>query len=397
MGLKPTATALWRVMNAQSSVESSTSADMGGAPPEKPGKGGSAWWVWGLGAVGVLAVGGLIGGLIASVGGSSAAVGVCNTPKVANEVLPSVVTISASKGAKGGIGSGEIIRSDGSIMTNNHVISLAADGGTIQVLFSNGTTAPATLTGRDPASDLAVIKVNEHPSLPVIEMGTSSDLAVGAPVVALGAPLGLTETVTSGIISALDRTIEVPSDNGQTALLASAIQTDAAINPGNSGGALVDCGGKLIGVPSAGAVAPSPGLGGSSGSIGLGFAIPVDVAKRISDELIATGTVTHSYFGLQVAPVPSAATDKMGGTPGLYVAGVVPNSPAADAGLVVGDIITEIDGKSATSPNELEAVTLAKAPGEKVTLTYLRDGKPETTVVTLGAQPPPPPPPAPAP
>jgi putative serine protease PepD len=378
-------------MNAQSSVESSTPEDTGGAPPEKPSKGGRSWWVWGLGAVGVLVVGGLIGGLIASVGGSSSAVGVCNTPKVANEVLPSVVTISASKGAKGGIGSGEIIRSDGSIMTNNHVISLAADGGTIEVLFSNGTRAPATLTGRDPAADLAVIKV-EQSSLPVIEMGTSSDLVVGAPVVALGAPLGLTETVTSGIISALDRTIEVPGDNGGTALLASAIQTDAAINPGNSGGALVDCAGKLIGVPSAGAVAPSPGLGGSSGSIGLGFAIPVDVAKRISDEIIATGTVTHSYFGLQVAPVPAAATDKMGGTPGLYVAGVVPGSPADDAGLRTGDIITEIDGRAATSPNELEAVTLAKAPGEKVTITYLRDGKTATTTVTLGSQPPPPPP-----
>jgi putative serine protease PepD len=374
-------------MNAQSSVQAGTT-EAAGPPPEKPNEGRHHWWLLSAGAVGLIIIAGLVGGLLGVISGNSEPVGVCNTPKVANEVLPSVVTIMTSNGGRGGTGSGEIIRTDGSIMTNNHVISLAADGGSIQVLFSNGVEAPATITGRDPTADLAVIHVSAPKSLPVIRMGSSADLVVGAPVVALGAPLGLSETVTSGIVSALDRTVEVPGDNGQTALLASAVQTDAAINPGNSGGALVDCSGKLIGVPSAGAVAPSAGPGGgSAGSIGLGFAIPVDIARRITDQIIATGTVTHAYFGLQVTPVPSSAAHKMGGPEGLYVAGVVPGSPAEAAGLKHGDVITQVDGKPASSPNELEAVTLAKTPGEKVTITYVRGGQTATTTVILGAQP----------
>src|SRR5262249_36083017 len=151
----------------------------------------------------------------------------CSATNVANQTLPSVVTITATKGATGGTGSGEVIRSDGYILTNNHVISVAADGGSVEVLFSTGKTAPATITGRDPKADLAVIKVDGQPSLPVIPFGKSSDVVVGEPVVALGAPLGLSDTVTSGIVSALDRTIEVPGDNGETALLVSAVQTDA--------------------------------------------------------------------------------------------------------------------------------------------------------------------------
>jgi putative serine protease PepD len=210
---------------------------------------------------------------------------------------------------------------------------------------------------------------------------------VGQPVAALGAPLGLSNTVTSGIVSALDRTVEVPSDNGQTALLVSAVQTDAAINPGNSGGALVDCAGKLIGVPSAGATAPAERGASSSGSIGLGFAIPVDLAKAVSDEIIATGDVTHAYFGIQVVPVPEAAAKKAGVSQGLYVVGVVPSGPSADAGLQVGDIITEINGEAAVSADQLSAITITKRQGDTVTLTYVRNGKSTTTKVTLGAQP----------
>jgi len=358
----------------------------GGAPTARGG--GRKWWVWVAGAVAVLLIAGVVIGVVNGVSGSASptSAAACKATKVADEVLPSVVTISASKGATGGVGSGEIIRSDGSIMTNNHVIAPAVDGGKVTVLFSNGTEVPATITGRDPKADLAVIKVNES-SLPVIAMGSSKDIQVGAAVVALGAPLGLSNTVTSGIISAVDRTIEVPSDNGQTALLAQAVQTDAAINPGNSGGALVDCDGKLVGVPSAGATAPSTGPGTSSGSIGLGFAIPVDIAKRITDEIIATGSATHSYFGVQVAPVPAAAAKKMGTPNGLYVAGVVPGGPAATAGVQQGDIITQVDGKPAASPNELEAVTIAKPPGATVDLTIYRGGQTSTVRVTLGAQP----------
>jgi putative serine protease PepD len=338
-------------------------------------------------AVGVLAF--VVIGLVATNTSSSkvSAVG-CNSTAVAEKTLPSIVTISVRNGTTGGTGSGEVIRSDGYIMTNNHVISAAATGGTIEVQFSDGETVPATLTGRDPKADLAVIKVESQPHLQVIPFGSSSEVVIGEPVVALGAPLGLSNTVTSGIVSSLDRTVEVPSDNGTTAILASAIQTDAAINPGNSGGALVDCSGKLIGVPSAGAVAPSTGPGGgSTGSIGIGFAIPADVAKPITDEIIATGTVTHSYFGIAVITLPSSAAKELGLNGGIYVQQVVPGGPSASAGLQAGDIITELNGAPATSSEQLEALTITQRPGDVVTVGYWRNGHTATTKVTLGAQP----------
>jgi putative serine protease PepD len=348
--------------------------------------------MWGAMAVGLI-LGGVVGGTIVAANKSSAkspaasTASVCSATDVANKALPSVVTISATNGNAGGTGSGEVIRSNGYILTNNHVISVAANGGQVAVLFNDGHTAPATITGRDPKADLAVIKVEGQPSLPVIPFGSSKDVVVGQPVVALGAPLGLSNTVTSGIVSALDRTIEVPGDNGQTALLVSAVQTDAAINPGNSGGALTDCDAKLIGVPSAGATAPSTGPGGgSSGSIGLGFAIPVDLAKAISDEIITTGTVTHGYFGVSVVTVPPSESTN-GRQGGIYITSVVPGSPAAQAGLREGDIITAIDGEPATSSDDLAAVTLTKRPGDTVTIEYTRNGKSATTKVTLGVQP----------
>jgi putative serine protease PepD len=335
----------------------------------------------------MLVLGGLIGGLIAAATNSSAKANACSATNVANETLPSVVTISARNGANGGTGSGEVIRSDGYILTNNHVISVAVDGGSVSVLFSDGKEAPATITGRDPKADLAVIKVDGQPSLPVIPFGKSADVVVGQPVVALGAPLGLSDTVTSGIVSALDRTVEVPGDNGQTALLVSAVQTDAAINPGNSGGALMDCSGKMIGVPSAGATAPAENGASSSGSIGLGFAIPVDLAKAVSDEIIATGGVTHAYFGISVVPIPEAAAKRAGVSQGLFVQSVVPGGPSAQAGLQQGDIITEIDGKPATSPDQLSAISITKRAGDTVSVTYVRNGQSTKTTITLGATP----------
>ena len=348
------------------------------------------WWMVAGAAAIALVVGGVIGGLIAGgTGSASSNANVCAATSVADQTLPSVVTISARKGTTGGTGSGEIIRSDGYILTNNHVISVAADGGTIEVLFSDGTSAPATLTGRDPQADLAVIKVNET-NLSVIPFGTSSSVKVGAPVVVLGAPLGLSSTVTSGIVSALDRTIEVPGDNGQTALLVSAVQTDAAINPGNSGGAMTNCSGQLIGVPSAGATVPSPEGGSSAGSVGLGFAIPVDLAKAVSDEIITTnGNPSHGYFGIQVIAIPPAAAKKSGHPEGLYVAGVVPGGPAATAGLQEGDVITEVNGQPATDPNQLQAITITQREGSTVNVKYVTpSGETKTTTVTLGAQPP---------
>ena len=343
------------------------------------------WVLWGGLALAIIA-GGVAGGLIVW-GTESSSSTSCSATDVANETLPSIVTISVRKGATGSTGSGEIIRSDGYILTNNHVVAMAASGGSIEVLFSDGMTAPAKLTGRDPQTDLAVIQVSGMSDLPVIPFGSSSNVVVGEPVVALGAPLGLSSTVTSGIVSALDRTIEVPGENGQSALLVSAIQTDAAINPGNSGGALTDCAGDLIGIPSAGATVPSENGQSSAGNVGLGFAIPVDLAKAVSDELIATGSVTHSYFGIQVISIPPAAAKQAGTSEGLYVAGVVPGGPAADAGLRAGDVITEINGEPATDPNQLQALTLTKKQGDTVSITYERGGQSHETTVTLGTQP----------
>jgi putative serine protease PepD len=316
--------------------------------------------------------------------GSAAA---CDVTTVADDVLPSVVTISASGAAGAGTGSGEVIKSDGYILTNNHVISPAANGGKVEVTFAAGTTVPATIVGRDILTDLAVLKVKPPFSLKAIGMGSSDSVKVGQPVVVLGAPLGLSGTVTSGIVSALDRTVEVPAENDSSALLVSAVQTDAAINPGNSGGALVNCSGDLIGIPTAGATVPSSTGESSGGSIGLGFAIPVDLSKTISNEIISTGRVTHAYFGLQTVPIPQGTAAEAGVSEGLFVAGAVAGGPAAQAGLRQGDVITKVNGDPATTNVQLQELTLTKSPGDKVTVDYERDGKAASTTVTLGAQP----------
>ena len=312
----------------------------------------------------------------------------CDVTSVADDVLPSVVTISASGAAGAGTGSGEVIKSDGYILTNNHVISPAANGGKVEVTFQAGTTVPATIVGRDVLTDLAVLKVTPPFDLKAIAMGSSDSVVVGQPVVVLGAPLGLSGTVTSGIVSALDRTVEVPAENDSSALLVSAVQTDAAINPGNSGGSMVNCSGQLIGIPSAGATVPSStGESSAGGSIGLGFAIPVDLAKTISDEIISTGRVTHAFFGLQTVPIPEAAAKEAGISAGLFVAGVVANGPAEQAGLRQGDVITKVNGNPATNNVQLQELTLTKSPGDKVPVDYERDGKAATATVTLGTQP----------
>jgi putative serine protease PepD len=356
-------------------------------------------WPWILiPAFAVVGVGaGFIGAAIASpdsavavssagnVAASSAAA--CAVTSVADNVLPSVVTITASGKAGAGTGSGEVIRTDGYILTNNHVISPAVSGGKVEVTFAAGTTVPATIVGRDILTDLAVLKVSPPKDLKAIALGSSESVRVGEPVVALGAPLGLSGTVTSGIVSALDRTVEVPAENDSSALLVSAVQTDAAINPGNSGGALVNCAGDLIGIPSAGATVPNASGEASAGNVGLGFAIPVDLAKTIANEIIATGRVTHAFFGLQALPIPPAAAAEAGISEGLFVVGVVADGPAAKAGLRQGDVITKVDGQPATSSVQLQELTLTKSPGTKVTIDYERSGTAGTATVTLGTQP----------
>lgn len=326
-------------------------------------------------------------GLVAQPGGSAG--GSCDATKVANSELPSVVTIGVSGANGSGTGSGEVIRTsggDGYILTNNHVIAPAATGGSIQVLFADGTSASATLVGRDPLTDLAVIKVSGQQNLRAISIGSSGNLVVGQPVVALGAPLGLSSTVTGGIVSAIGRTIEVPGTNGRNALLVDAIQTDAAINPGNSGGALVNCAGQLVGIPSAGASVPNESGQASSGSVGLGFAIPVDLAKTIANEIISTGRVVHSFFGVQVTPVTAAAAATANLPEGLYISYLSPGGPASGAGLQVGDVITKLDGRTATSQS-LAELTLTKKPGTGIKVEYSRNGQSSSTNVTLIAQP----------
>jgi putative serine protease PepD len=330
---------------------------------------------------------GVLGGFIVhETQGTTASASACAVTSVAEQVLPSVVTINASGSGGSGVGSGEIIRADGYILTNNHVIVPAVGGGTLQVRFSDGKSASATIVGRDPLTDLAVIKAAGEANLPVIAMGTATTLQVGQPVVALGAPLGLSSTVTSGIVSALDRTISVPGGSGQSALLIEAVQTDAAINPGNSGGALVDCAGRLVGVPSAGAQVPASSSE-PSGSIGLGFAIPVDLAQTVSSEIIATGKVTRSFIGLEASPVGGPSAGQTGPSQGLLVTGVVSGGPADSAGLRMGDIITSINGRAATNTDALVALLLSSRPGDRVTIRYERSGAAATATVTLGQQP----------
>jgi putative serine protease PepD len=307
----------------------------------------------------------------------------CDVTSVAEQQLPAVVTIRAGGGAQGGgVGSGEVIRPDGYIVTNNHVISPAVGGGTLEVLFEDGSSVQASLVGRDPLTDLAVIRATGKSNLKTIPIGKSSNLRIGQPVVALGAPLGLSSTVTSGIVSALGRTVQVPGEGDQAALLVDAVQTDAAINPGNSGGALVNCSGALVGIPTAGAT-----TGDSSGSIGLGFAIPVDSAMKVADEIIASGSVTHAFIGLSAQPLTAAATGQSGAVPGLFISAVTPGSPASSAGLQAGDIIRSIDGSPAASTEQLMALTLSKRPGDKVEFKCQRGGGEATTTVTLGSRP----------
>jgi putative serine protease PepD len=372
---------------------------MNGSKHRRGGRRG--WVLWAaLGAA--LLVGGGLGAGIASAansststtaastttsGASSGQVSVCNVTAVADQVIPSVVTISARGAGGGGTGSGEVIKSGGYILTNNHVIAIAANGGSVEVQFADGQTAPATIVGRDVQTDLAVLKVDTSAKLKVIAIGSSSSVVVGQAAVVIGAPLGLSGTVTSGIISALDRSVQVAGEGDTAALLVGAIQTDAAINPGNSGGSMVNCSGQLIGIPSAGATVPSPSGESSGGSIGLGFAIPVNLAMTIADEIISTGSVTHAYFGLGAVPIPPSAAAQAGVPEGLYVQTVAPGGPAATAGLRVGDVITKINGEPATSTVQLQELTLTMKPGSTVQLEYSRGGQSTTATVTLGAEP----------
>jgi putative serine protease PepD len=335
-----------------------------------------------LGGLAIRSAGTLTGTTASRTSGVSSA-SVCDAERVARDVLPTIVTIGVSAAdGSGGTGSGEVITSDGYILTNNHVIAPAAEGADIVVLYSDGTSHPAKLVGRSERADVAVVKVDAT-GLPVIQQGNSAALKVGQPVVALGAPLGLSSTVTTGVVSALGRTVPVAGDGDRNAVLADAIQTDASINPGNSGGALVDCDGRLVGVNSA--IATVPGANGvaGGGSVGIGFAIPETVAIPIAEQIIKTGNVTYPTFGIGVTPIQPGAQGSE--QTGLYVQSVTPGGPAAQAGIQEGDIITKVDGKPVASIDDLTAIQLTSKPGDTVEVTYDRDGETQRTTVTLGS------------
>lgn len=307
---------------------------------------------------------------------------------VAQEVLPSVVKIDVSGSQGSGSGSGIIMSSDGQILTNNHVVALAGDGGSLTVSFNDGTKASATVLGTDPLTDTALIQAQGVSGLTPATLGKSSDLKVGEGVVAIGSPLGLESTVTSGIVSALNRPVDVGATSEQSDATAvyPAIQTDAAINPGNSGGALVDLNGHVVGINASIATAGSSS-GGESGSIGLGFAIPMDEVLPIVEQMAKGETPTHAQLGVQVSQV-GVSTDGQQ-QPGAQVSDgaqiqkVGDGSAAAGAGLQAGDVITKVDDTLITDPDALVATIRSYRPGDQVTVTYTRDGQTETAQMTL--------------
>ncbi len=298
---------------------------------------------------------------------------------VASKVLPSTVSVLAGSSGSAGEGSGVILTADGLILTNNHVVEGAT---TIEVRFNDGTTAAATVVGTTATDDLAVIKADGVSGLTPATLGSSSNLEVGQPVVAIGSPLGLSATVTSGIVSALNRPVRTGSESGQTQdTVINAVQTDAAINPGNSGGALVDMNGAVIGINSA-IASLSSSEGGQAGSIGVGFAIPVDQAKRIAQEIISSGKATHAVLG---ASVSSAAGQSSQIPTGAKIAEVTAGSGAEAAGLQAGDVITKIGNQGVESADALIAAVRSSTPNGTVSVTFVRGGQSQTVDVTLGS------------
>ncbi|MDA0632571.1 trypsin-like peptidase domain-containing protein [Nonomuraea sp. MCN248] len=358
-------------------------------PPRRPGLGRKA--VAGL-ALAAMAVGGGVVGATVATAFQDPVVTTVSAPnptfsqtstaltvaQVAEKVQPSVVMIQGATGE----GSGVVLTEDGLILTNNHVAVGAGQGGRMSVKFSDGKTATASVVGTDPATDLAVIRAEGVSGLTPATLGDSDQLKVGDSVLALGSPLGLDGSVTLGIVSALDRTLNVGGEQQQTppgwpqrgggdvTTIGGAIQTDAAINPGNSGGALVNAAGQVVGINTAIATA------GSNGSIGLGFAIPINTAKHVSEQLISTGKVTHAFLGVSV-------TDATGDVPGALVRQITAGSPAEKAGLRPADLITKIDGKILDSGDDVVGQIRGFKPGQQVQITYMRDGKENTVTATL--------------
>ncbi|MFX0538913.1 S1C family serine protease [Ornithinimicrobium sp. Y1847] len=308
--------------------------------------------------------------------------------QVASSVTPSVVSIEIASQQGQGAGSGVVWDTEGHIVTNAHVVSGAQE---VHVTLADGRTYSATVLGEDASSDLAVLKLTNAPDgLSPISVGQDSALAVGDPVMAVGNPLGLSGTVTTGIVSALDRPVTTQSAESQAAgttaaqIVTNAIQTSAAINPGNSGGALVNAAGELVGINSS--IASIPSFGQSQpGSIGIGFAIPSGKVQLIVDQLISTGSVQHAFLGVGLndgqAEVDGATLT------GAQVEQVEPNSPASDAGLQTGDLIVGIDGEHVPSATALVGQVRERGTGDTAQIEYIRDGARAEATVTLATRP----------
>jgi putative serine protease PepD len=296
----------------------------------------------------------------------------------ATKIQPSVVTIAVQMGNSGDIGTGVVLDKAGHILTNDHVVSAAAQGaGTITVTFHDGTTAKATILGTSETNDLAVIKVSGVADLTPATFAKSQTATVGEAVVAVGAPLGLSESVTSGIVSSTARPVR-SGDNGDAVYLA--VQTDAAINPGNSGGPLVNLNGDVLGINSSIAGTGSTGGDSQSGNIGIGFAIPSDVAVRVGADLIAHGKSTNASLGVKV----TGSESDFSTAAGVTLQSVTSGSAADKAGLKAGDVVSKLNGFPTTTADGLIAATRFYAPGTTVRVTYVRAGQTHTAQVTLG-------------
>jgi len=311
---------------------------------------------------------------------------------VAKAVEPSVVTIQVQGAQAAGEGSGVVIDDKGSILTNNHVVAGAGSGTDIRVVLSDGRVfTDVDVVGLDPTTDLAVIRIANPPSdMTPATLGDSSKVVPGQPVMAVGNPLGLSDTVTTGIVSAVDRPVTTQGEssgnpfrpNSSEPVVTNAIQTDAAINPGNSGGALVDASGTVVGINSS--IASTGGSSGQAGNIGVGFAIPINEAKRIADELIQNGKAQHAILGvrLQDGIVKADGSSRQA----AIIASVSSGTPAEEAGLRDGDGIVALDNEPVTGAESLTAQIRERAPGTKVELSVVRDGSVQTVAVTLGSR-----------
>jgi putative serine protease PepD len=360
-----------------------------------------SWTVVAILALVTAVLGGAISGVIVhhleppggisnvTLGASNATVGVQRAPDsvatVAQKILPSVVSIVVKTSSGGDTGSGIVLSNSGYILTNNHVVAAAsAKGSTLAVVLPDRSRTPATIVGHpDIVNDLAVIKISNSQQLHPASLGDSEKLQVGDSVVAVGSPLGLAGTVTSGIVSALNRPVEAGGEQGVPEDVIDAIQTDAAINPGNSGGPLVDASGAVVGVNSAIASLSSGSFAGGqqSGSIGLGFAIPIDQAKRIAAEIVHRGYATHAVIGVQLDAQYGGSGARISSSADAVASG----GPAGKAGLRSGDVVVAANGVRVTSADDLIVAIRRHSPGQGLTLTYRRGSRTSTVHLILGS------------